>query len=44
MAFNLVYDELTPAAKAKILKDLLYVIDKAVTIERKSWNMDNQTV
>jgi hypothetical protein len=29
-----------PAAKAKALKDLLYAIEKAVAIERKSWNMD----
>ena len=25
-----------------MLKDLVYVIDKAVAIERKSWNMDKQ--
>ena len=31
---------MTPAARAKALKDLMYAIDKAVTIERKSWNMD----
>jgi len=31
---------MTPAARAKALKDLLYAIDKAVAIERKSWNMD----
>jgi hypothetical protein len=32
--------KMTPAARAKALKDLLYAIDKAVAIERKSWNMD----
>ena len=31
---------MTPAARAKALKDLLYAIEKAVAIERKSWNMD----
>jgi len=31
---------MTPAVRAKALKDLLYAIDKAVAIERKSWNMD----
>ena len=31
---------MTPAARAKALKDLMYAIDKAITIERKSWNMD----
>lgn len=32
--------KMTPAVRAKALKDLLYAIDKAVAIERKSWNMD----
>ena len=31
---------LTLAGKAKALKDLAYAIDKAVSIERKSWSMD----
>ncbi len=37
---NIALAELTIAGKAKALKDLMYAIDKAVTIERKSWNMD----
>ncbi len=37
---NIALAELTVAGKAKALKDLMYAIDKAVTIERKSWNMD----
>ena len=39
---NVAYAEMTPAAKAKVLKDLVYAIDKAIAIERKSWNMDKQ--
>lgn len=38
---NIALAELTIAVKAKALKDLTYAIDKAVTIERKIWNMDN---
>ena len=31
---------LTLAGKAKVLKDLAYAIEKAVSMERRSWNMD----
>ena len=31
---------LTLAGKAKALKDLAYAIEKAVSVERRSWNMD----
>ena len=31
---------MTPAAKAKALKDLPMAMDKAVAIERKSWHLD----
>ena len=31
---------LTLAGKAKALKDLAYAIEKAISVERRSWNMD----
>ena len=31
---------MTLAGRAKALKDLTYAIEKAVSMERKSWNMD----
>ena len=37
---QLVEQVMTPAAQAKALKDISTVIEKAVSIERKSWNMD----
>ena len=37
---NIALAELTIAGKAKALKDLMYAVDKAVSVERRSWNMD----
>ena len=31
---------MTLGGKAKVVKDLAYTIDKAVSVERKSWNLD----
>lgn len=37
---NIKVSKMTLGGKAKAVKDLAYTIDKAVSVERKSWNMD----